>query len=413
MRAGASQAAPGSGSAALTAARAEVVRAGTASGAGRLPAVCRAAAPGVLAAAAASVAVFGDGGFAPSARVAFAAVAALALVAAFACEPSEAARLIRSPVVVVLLALAALAAVSAVWTVASPGASFRWAAVTAGYAGVTVAAAVAARRHGPAPLAVLVCVLAAATAAIGLAAAAAFQLPYAERIGGAWRPGGSFEYPPALALAQVCALPAQLSGMCSRRAWLAGPAALAAAGAAAVLALADSRTALMLAAATASVGLAVHGRERRAKLGAALALTLGAGVAAQLVAGGFVPRGHSSPETARGLSLAAICSLAPVCWLAIRSALARIAPSAGSRTVSPLRAAILASALAAAALAVGTAVFTEPSGSGAETSGGFAHGRAHTWRAALDTWGDRPIAGAGADAFLTAGARHRHDGVRF
>src|SRR5438270_750450 len=294
MRAGARQGAPGSGSAALTAARAEVVRAGTASGAGRLPAVLSAAAPGVLAAAAASVAVFGDGGFAPSARVAFAAVAAVALVAAFACEPLEAARLIRSPVVVVLLALAALAAVSAVWTVASPGASFRWAAVTAGYAGVTVAAAVAARRHGPAPLAVLVCVLAAAT-----------------------------------------------------------------------------------------------------------------------VAGGFVPRGHSSPETARGLSLAAICSLAPVCWLAIRSALARLAPSAGSRTVSPLRAATLASALAAAALAVGTAVFTEPSGSAAETSGGFAHGRAHTWRAALAPWGDRPIAGAGADAFLMARARRRHDGGRF
>jgi hypothetical protein len=47
-------------------------------------------------------------------------------------------------------------------------------------------------------------------------------------------------------------------------------------------------------------------------------------------------------------------------------------------------------------------------------AGGFWHGRLHTWRATIDTIRDRPLAGAGADAFLVASARHQQDGpVRF
>src|SRR5204863_6541867 len=55
-----------------------------------------------------------------------------------------------------------------------------------------------------------------------------------------------------------------------------------------------------------------------------------------------------------------------------------------------------------------------PAGFGHERDGGFWHGRLHTWRAAVETAADRPLAGAGADAFLAASARHQRDGpVRF
>jgi O-antigen ligase len=46
----------------------------------------------------------------------------------------------------------------------------------------------------------------AASAAAGLASLLLQRTPMAERIGGIWRAGGTFEYPPALALVCVCAL---------------------------------------------------------------------------------------------------------------------------------------------------------------------------------------------------------------
>ncbi len=39
--------------------------------------------------------------------------------------------------------------------------------------------------------------------------------------------------------------------------------------------------------------------------------------------------------------------------------------------------------------------------------GGFLHGRASTWEAAVDTFTDRPLVGTGADAFLAGSARHQ------
>jgi O-antigen ligase len=57
-------------------------------------------------------------------------------------------------------------------------------------------------------------------------------------------------------------------------------------------------------------------------------------------------------------------------------------------------AAVLAVALVAGGFAFGTA-------------GDFLHGRASTWGAAIQTFADRPLAGAGADAFLAGSITHQ------
>src|SRR5439155_284549 len=95
-------------------------------------------------------------------------------------------------------------------------------------------------------LAALIGSLALICGVLGLIGVALRVEPWAERIGGTWRPGGPFEYPPALALLQVSALPLWLRGMVGAQ----GPlAALAAAGAvvsAMVLALSESRLQVIL-----------------------------------------------------------------------------------------------------------------------------------------------------------------------
>ena len=66
------------------------------------------------------------------------------------------------------------------------------------------------------------------------------------------------------------------------------------------------------------------------------------------------------------------------------------------------RRAALAAGLAAA-LVAGAFAF----GPGDGPSSGFLHGREDTWGAALQTFADRPLHGAGADAFLAGSARHQ------
>ena len=64
----------------------------------------------------------------------------------------------------------------------------------------------------------------------------------------------------------------------------------------------------------------------------------------------------------------------------------------GPRRVVPV---LLAVALVAGAFAFGS------------SSSDPLHGRGSTWRAAVETFADRPLSGAGADAFLAGSARHQ------
>ena len=243
---------------------------------------------------ASAVGVFAGGGYGAGGRIAF---GVAALVACAAVRP----RHWREPTALVLIALAVLGTASAVWTVGLVGESLRWGLVTAGYAALVLTAAAIAR---PEPLAVGLAVIAIVAGALGLISVVLHDDTFAADRLGNWRPGGPFEYPPALALAQVGALPVLLK----YRSWI------GLAIAAAVLVLAESRTAL---------GLAV---------------------------------------------------VVLVVYLAPRP-----------RVV-----------LAVAALAGAVVI----------AIGGL-HNRGETWEAAVRTFADRPFAGAGADAFLTASVRYQ------
>jgi O-antigen ligase len=200
-------------------------------------------------------------------------------------------------------------------------------------------------------------------------------------VGGVWRPGGTLEYSPALALLVVSGLPPVLAAMCR------GPAALrvlaSASGAigAVALALSGSRTGIALAALVCAAVVAAPRRTvgvRRATVATALVLLASVGLGAQLLrAGGeagYARAAHASSQVAAPPGSAHA-------WFR-RAAPGRPVPARRAPASAP--------------------------------GGGFWHGRLHTWRAALDTFADRPLAGAGADAFLAASARHQREGpVRF
>jgi O-antigen ligase len=271
---------------------------------------------GIAALVPVAIGVFAAGGYGAGARVAFGVAALIGAALTVRRDVS------REPVVLVLLALAALGALSALWTLGPVDRTLRWALVCAGYAGVVLAAAAVARRpRGVELLAAAVAVVALVAGATALVAVAMHDSPYAERIAGVWRPGGPFEYPPALALLEVSALPALLAALGARSRWVTalGLAGLAVAGG--VLVLSASRVALAMAVVV--VAFAVFGGRR----------------------------------------------LLPVLVLAVL---------------------------------IGSLAFGTSFG-----RGGFLHGRASTWQAALDTFADRPLIGAGADAFLAGSARHQ------
>jgi O-antigen ligase len=202
-------------------------------------------------------------------------VAALALVAA--ADPVGARRTLGEPVALILIALALLGALSALWTLGPEERALRWAGVTLGYAAVFGAAAVAARTpRGALALAAGVGAIAAVSAGLALGAAALHEEPYALRIGGDWRPAGPLEYPPALALLVVCALPVFVQAVRARS----RPLRLAGIGAlglsATVLVLAQSRIGLALALLIATlVVYRVSRRPALAAVGIAVAIAAG------------------------------------------------------------------------------------------------------------------------------------------
>jgi O-antigen ligase len=231
---------------------------------------------------------------------------------------------VRSPLVLVLVAIGALSVVSAAWTIGNSTSAARWGLVILSYAVL----AGAGERFGAWQIAIGIALLAAVEAVLGLRAAAAHALPDAERIAGSWRPGGSYQYPPALGLLQVMALPILLSTK-GRARLLAAPCAILAG---AVLGTADSRVDLALAALVLVIGVAL--KPRRAT---AAALIAAAALAGHLTIGADPP---------------------------------------------------------------GRSLTTRPHAD-------LVHGRFREWRAALETWFDRPVLGAGAAAYYQASAKHQ------
>ena len=212
---------------------------------------------------------------------------ALGLVAAP--EARAALQAAREPLALVLIALALLGALSVLWTLGPDERTLRWAAVTLGYAAIFCAAAVAARdRGGRVALAAGIGAIAGVSAALALVAAALHEEPYAVRIGGHWRAAGPLEYPPALALLMVCALPAFLEAARARMPMLKVAGATGLALSASVLVLAQSRVGLTLGLLV--VALAVYRAMRRPAI-------VVIGVAVAVVAASFAFGPGDGPES--------------------------------------------------------------------------------------------------------------------
>jgi hypothetical protein len=368
----------------------------------------------VLCAAAAAA---GRGGFTSGSQVLFAGLAALALALALNVDERRALASIRSPACLLLGALAILSVASALWTVGDGAAAVRSGLVVGGYAALVGATASAVRdRSSLTVLLTAVAVLAAAEAIVGLVAAGVRVGPLAGRIEGSWRPGGTFEYPPALALLQIAALPALLRAMTRGSNRVAAPAALGAALAGAAVALAASRLelalALLVGAAAICAPRGTLGTRRLLALGA-VGVPVAAAIAARLAAGGYAYPGALGGDAARLGWLAAAVALPALAWMAVRRGARIQAVDPPQLVVSGPTAdrGIWARRLAAGGL-VATAVIAVALGSGAsgkwvEPSGGFTHGRGAEWHAAVKTALDHPVTGAGAGAYAVAARAHQ------
>ena len=305
--------------------------------------------------AAVGLGIWWNGGFGPGAGFAFAAAAVVALLLALTAEPAELGRAARSGPAVVLVAAAALGALSALWTVGSVEDALAWSALATGYAAIVVCAAAVARdRRGVELLTGAVVGLALAAGLAGLVALALREEPYALTVAGTWRPAGPFEYPPALALLQVTALPGLIWWGAREQGvrWVAWAGAAVICGA--VIGFSESRIAIGCAAPTLATPLAIPG-------------LVGA--------------------TGRGKVARTVVAAAVACALGLATPAAASSPAQSGAPDPPQRA----------------------------TAGKLTHGRVDLWKAALRTYGERPLAGFGAGSFGTAiadenqGTRFAHD----
>ena len=358
-----------------------------------------------------AVPTFWGGGFSGASQGVLVALAGGVLLVSTAVDGPDFTVGARTPIVATLIALAVLGFASAAWTIGSPSVAERTGLVVGGYAVFLLAGRSLGHRVGPQPIAIGIGVLAVAQALLGLDAVAMHALPDAERLGRVWRPGGSFEYQPALALLEVGALPVLALAITRARSTVAGAAAAAATLAGAAIGLADNRSAFVLAAVT-LIALAWLARsDRRACAAVAMTTTLviAGGVAAPLLLGYSVrPRAPGAGVA----GLAALVAVAVVCGCALTVSQIALRRGSWRGLAAALSAALL---LAVAIVAVGgyseghadanRGVRAVAAPRPAQTD--LLHGRTHEWLAALETWADRPLIGAGSGAYYVASISHQ------
>lgn len=361
--------------------------------------------------AAVGVALGDDGGYSATSRLIFSLTALAAVVAAVASDTPRARRLTGTPVLWVLAALGALGALSALWTVGIRSDAWHWGMTTGALAAVILSAAILVRdERDVVRAAFALAVMATGMGIVGLIGATDTIIPFAHREAGRWRPAATFQYSPALALLMVSVLPPLLAGMVRARSrWLAAAAALGGAVAAAVLALAESRTQLAFAAVLGVAAIVVDRRQL-----AAVALLGASGLVTYAVAGGYIPVTPPPDGTARALGVLAVVAGTVLAWLAVRAALARGVPAAALVTV--LLAGGTVAAVAKPAPRIIASGIGHPARPAAHHEQGrkpnpirdqLLHGRLKIWQGAIDTFADRPLQGGGADSYLFASARHQ------
>jgi hypothetical protein len=371
---------------------------------GRRPIETLRSVPLVAYPAAATVAVtaLDGGGFEPGSQTLLIVLAGLTLLAAAQSEGTAILAAARSPLIVSLGLLGALSVLSGLWTIGDPGVAARWGLVILSYGAIAVSGAVLAARTGPWPIAAGVAVLAGVEAVLGLAAAALHSLPNAEWIDGSWRPGGTFQYPPALGLLELAALPVFLAALLRVRS-LALAAAAGAVLAGAMLGCADSRLDLGLAVVV--LALAVlwppGGKGRRRELVAAAGLFGLAALDGHLVLGGHVTATQGGGDLARLGLITCACLALALAWLPIR---ALVRGQLGTR-IWLTGLGLVTVALAVGAVAV--VILPQTARRTMAVQGGITHGRLHQLEAAFQTWLDRPWVGAGTGTYYQASAIHQ------
>lgn len=350
--------------------------------------------------AALGVSVAWDGGYSADAQWTFAGLAAAAALAAIAFARARTARFLKKPAILVLLAIGWLSAVSVAWTIAGSDSAFRAGALAAGYGAIALATAVVARPS--LRVALVIAVVAALTALLGMFSVALLSSDFADRLASAWRPEGPFGYAPALALVQVAALPVFLSGMARGRLAVAALSAACAALAAGPVVLAANRMTVALA--LLFVGLPVvapvetAARSRVRAVAAAVLIGLVA-LGFHVAFGGRTPRAAAGELGRTALLLLIVGGAAPA-WALFRTYLGE----RGSQA-RPLgrRYAVLAAGLVL--VCVATAIAVSSAGSLGERTaphGSFTHGRLALARISYHTFLDRPLQGYGAGSFLDA-----------
>lgn len=308
--------------------------------------------------------VFSSGGFSDASQSTFIALSGVTLLLTASFNGGATIAAMRSPLALTLGTLGALCIASAAWTIGEPVTSVRWGLTITSYGAVFIAAATFTRVLGPWPLAAGIAVLAAIEAILGLRALAMHALPDAESIGGVWRPGGTFEYPPALAILEVGAIPILSYAMARGSGLVAWASAAATVLAGAVLGLAGSRLGVGLAVvflAIMALTSRASGISRVTVAGTATLLIVGA------LAGSALLNGHLAPGATSGDYTSPH----------VRSTSQARGASEVQRT-PPIR-----------------------------QRSDLLHGRAHEWDAALQTWLHRPLLGAGAGSYYEASLPHQ------
>jgi len=344
---------------------------------------------------AALVPTLDDGGFNDPSRLWFVALAGLLLLVVVEVDLELTLATLRSPLVIVLGAFAVLSVVSTVWTVSSSADAVRDGLVVAGYGIVMVGAAVLVTRCGPYLIAVGIAALAVYEALIGLAAAATHSLPYAERLVRVWRPGGTFEYQPALALLELGVIPIFYFGMRAQRRSVAACSAVGTALAGGALAMTGDRLGFALAAVMV-VGWLPFVVSRRVDLGATIALIVAVcvGAAVALLELNAATAKHSPGPGFGALTVIVLCALAVgAAWACARNVVQELPTRQG-----------LMLGLGCAGIAVAALAWRALDGDGSAgishlRTAGLLHGRSQEWLAALQTWGHYPIVGSGAGSY--------------
>jgi O-antigen ligase len=320
-----------------------------------------AAAGGVALAVTVGVTVFSGGGFSDASQSTFIALAGVTLLLTASSNGSATIAAMRSPLALTLGAVGVLCIVSTTWTIGEPVASVRWGLTIMSYGAVFIAAATFTQVLGPWPLGAGIAILAVIEGVLGVRALALHMLPNAEPIDGVWRPGGTFEYPPALAILEVGAIPILSCTMARGSRLLTGASAAAVVLAGAILGLAGSRVAVGLAVVFLVI-LILAPRVSGLRVAAA-------GTAALLIVGALAGRALLDEQ------------LGP----ASATAGGRASPHA--QLTSDER--------------------YDPS----RPRSDLLHGREHEWQAALRTWFDRPLLGAGAGTYYAASLPYQGAGA--